>query len=74
MNIDLGIHVTNLKVAVEAMAEGNKEQQKALTDNNFGEKIRKSHTMIDMGLERKNATTKTIGSILKKKKMHIRYI
>lgn len=56
------------------MAEGNKEQQKALTDNNFGEKIRKSHTMIDMGLERKNATTKTIESILKKKKMHISYI
>ena len=56
------------------MAEGNKEQQKVLTDNNFGEKIQKSHTMIDMGLERKNAPTKTIESILKKKKIHISYI
>lgn len=74
MNIDLGINVANLKVAVEAIAEGNKEQQKALTDNNVGEKIRKSHAMIDMGLERKNAPTKTIESILKKKKIHISYI
>lgn len=59
--MQLSLHETNLKVAEEAIPEGNFKLKEALKDKNLSrEKSQKSHAMIDM---RKNALTKTIWNI-----------
>ena len=59
--MELSLHETNLKVAEEAIGEGNIKLQKALADNKLSrKKSQKAQAMIDMSLERKNALTKTI--------------
>ena len=67
--MELSLHDTNLKVAEEAIAEGNIKLQEALPEKNlWREKIQKTEAIIDMGIERMNVIFKAIKNIRKKKR------